>query len=216
MEPHLRIGAITLAAVLAFSACGGSAATVTTEALLPIATSPTGIDATGTSVGGAVDAGLTEAQQSAVEQLIAAHSAGDAEAVLDLWTDNGSHYRWDIEFDIAIGGRWSDVQCSVTARGQPRCELMYSNDLLAALEAPVLPGYFRLDLEPGGLISAWDYDTGNRATEAAYLAPFSDWVEVTDPEAADTMFDWNGFRFRTVASYELWTAKVEEYLATLG
>lgn len=205
-----------VAVVLVLAACGGASTSDTTEALLPIATTPTLSNAVGTTVGDTRASGLSEIQQSTVERLISAYDAGDVDAVLDLWSEEGSHYRWDIEFDIAMGGRWSGVECAVSTGGQPRCDLMYTNDLLEALEAPALAGYFRLNLSEEGVISGWNYDTGNRATAAAYMQPFSDWVEATDPGAADTMFDWNGFRFRTVESYALWTAKVEEYLATLG
>ena len=205
-----------VAVVLVLTACGGASISDTTEALLPIATSPTLSEAPGTTIGGSRASGLSDMQQSTVEQLISAYDAGDVDALLSLWTDGGSHYRWDIEFDIEMGGRWSGVDCAVSSGGQPRCDLMYTNDLLEALEAPPLAGYFRLDLSDEGLIARWDYDTGNRATAAAYLQPFSDWVEATDPDAADVMFDWNGFRFRTVESYALWTVKVEEYLAALG
>ena len=93
---------------------------------------------------------------------------------------------------------------------------MYSNRLLAALDAPPLAGYISVELTADAAIDSWVYDKGNQATTAAYIQPFSDWVNDTDPVAAQEMFDWNGFPFRNPRSQELWAVKVDEFLATLG
>ncbi len=108
------------------------------------------------------------------------------------------------------------MTCGIGFGGDPRCDLLYTNDLLAALAAPPLEGYFRLEMKEDGAITGWRYEKGNQATTAAYLRPFSDWVSETDPDAAERMFDWNGFGFRNPEAYALWTAKAEEFLETLG
>lgn len=214
MQRIHRITPLATAALLLVS-CGGSSST-TTEALLPIASTTTTSSPAAPSTSAEPPDELSELQQTAIDRLVAAYAAADPVAVLDLWTEHGEHYRPDIEFDLAIGGTWSDVECGLDSGGQPRCELLYTNDLLEALDAPPLPGYVRLELNEAGAIADWDYDSGNPATTAAYLQPFADWVGDTDPAAAEVMFDWNGFVFRTQESYSLWTAKADEYLATLG
>lgn len=205
--------AMCLAAVaLVAAGCGIDPAANTTEPLLPIAQgSPA--DPTGAPVTAALpEAGLSATQRDTIDRLVVAYDSGDPEAVLDLWAEEGAHYRPDIEFDLGIGGRWSNVTCDLDSNGRPRCDLMYTNDLLAALDAPPLEGYVRVEMTGDGKIVSWVYDTGNLATTAAYLRPFSEWVLTTDPSAADAMFDWNGFAFQTPESRALWATKVTEYL----
>lgn len=201
-----------VAVALVAAGCGGDPAANTTEPLLPIAqASPT--EPAGTPVTSAPqETGLSETQLEIIDRLLAAYDSGDPRSVLALWGAEGDHYRPDIEFDLTIGGRWSNVACDLDSTGRPRCDLMYTNDLLATLDAPPLEGFIRIEMTDDGKIASWDYDTGNRATTAAYLRPFSDWVLDTDPSAADEMFDWNGFAFRHPEAQAIWATKVAEYL----
>ncbi len=147
---------------------------------------------------------------------MAAYDAGDSQAVLSLWGPAGDHYRFQIESDLAMGGRWSEVACTASQYAGPRCALLYTNDLLEAFDAPLLEGYVRVEMTDDGTIDYWIYDRGNLATTAAIILPFSEWVGTTDPDAAHEMFDWNGFARETPESLELWTHKVAEYLETVN
>ncbi|NND01747.1 MAG: hypothetical protein HKN91_03085 [Acidimicrobiia bacterium] len=203
------------ALLLVVAACGTTTGSSTTEALSTLAsTAP--LETTSTPNTSAPESSLTAVQQETLDNLLAAYASGDSAEIMSLWTRAGEHYRPDIEFDLAIGGRWSDVACDVSLSGEPRCEFLYTNSLLEALDAPPLAGYFRIEMDSSGAIADWDYQQGNRATAAAYIQPFSDWVRETDPEAADDMFDWNGFARRIPDAYVVWEQKVEEFLATLG
>lgn len=204
------------ALALLVAACGTEAASNTTEPLLPIAQSSSVAPAATESGAAATPSGLSATQQDTLDRMVAAYHGSDAEGVLSLWGDEGEHYRPDIEFDLEIGGRWSDVTCDLDSAGRPRCDLRYTNDLLTALDAPPLDGYVRVEMDESGAISSWVYDQGNRATTSAYLMPFSDWVWATDPSAAEDMFDWNGFAFRTPSAQSLWAVKVAEYLEQLN
>lgn len=211
-----HIAAIAAASALVVAACSDAGQTSTTEALIPIASTAVPQSTTSAAPDTTARAGLNDAQQAAVDQLLAAYASGDPAAVLALWSPAGEHYRPDIEFDLAMGGRWSDVACDSSSNDGPRCELLYTNDLLEALDAPPLAAFVRLQISESGVITDWVYDTGNRATTAAYLQPFSDWVHENDPDAAEVMFDWNGFGWRTPDAYEVWLLKVPEFLSTLG
>lgn len=206
---------VLLAAVV--SACGGDSAASTTEPLLDIATASTAAPVVGSSVTVAPDDELLSPnQRQAVDLVINSYAAADATAIMGAWdiaSDRRLLFADEIEFDIAIGGRWFDTTCGLSLSGDARCEMLYTNDLLEALGAPLQEGVFRIGVRDDGAITSWFYETGNASTIQALVEPFRDWITETDPEIFDAMFNRGRFARVTPASREIWVEKIAQFAA---
>lgn len=212
---------VALATVVA--ACGSSSGPDTTEALLPIATASTAAPIAGSSAAPATSAPETDVlsatQREAVEHVIAAYSTGDAAAIIAEWdiaSDRRVLFEQELEFDIAIGGRWSHPTCGLSLSGEARCEMFYTNDLLDALGAPPQESVFRIGVRDDGAITSWFYQTGNAATMQAMAEPFRDWIVETHPDSFTPMFNRGGFARVTPESRQIWVDKLAEFIASRG
>lgn len=216
----MRIVRWLIGTVVVAAACSGGSATSTTEPLLAIAATSTAapvVDATPTEA--PADDLLSPGQRQAADLVINAYRAGDAATIIGAWdiaSDRRLLFADQIEFDIAIGGRWSDITCGLSLSGDARCEMLYTNDLLEALGAPLQGGVFRIGVRDDGAITSWFYETGNVSTIQALAQPFRDWITETHPDSFDAMFNRGRFARVTPESRAIWVEKLAEFIAGLS
>lgn len=214
----MRVARWLIGIAVVLTACGVDSAVSTTEPLLDIATAST---PTPTATATAAPDGdeLSASQRQAVDLVVNAYGAADAVTIIGAWdiaSDRRLLFADEIEFDIAIGGRWSDTACGLSLSGDARCEMLYTNDLLEALGAPAQDGVFRIGVREDGAITSWFYETGNASTMQALAEPFRDWITETDPEIFDAMFNRGRFARVTPQSREIWVEKIAEFAASLN
>ncbi len=216
----MRIARLLIGMALVVAACGGDAAVPTTEPLLAIATTLTAAPVVGSTATQAPDDDvLSVSQRMAVDLVIDAYAAQDAAMIIESWDIASGRqllFAEGLEFDIAIGGRWLDTTCGLSLSGEARCEMLYTNDLLEALGAPMQDGVFRIGVREDGAITSWYYESGNASTMQALAEPFRDWVTETHPELFDAMFNRGRFARVTPGSREIRVEKVAEFVDGLG
>jgi len=215
----MRIARWLIAVGIVVAGCGGTAGSSTTEPLLAIATTPSEAPAATTNTQAPTADVLSTAQRNGVNLVVDAFAAADAATIIAAWeitSDRRVLFEQELEFDIAIGGRWTDVECGLSLSGEARCEMVYTNDLLEALDVPPQDGVFRIGVRDDGSITSWFYEVGNAATIQALAQPFRDWVEENHPDRFRSMFTGNGFARVTAESRALWVELVAEFVAAGG
>ena len=215
--------ALVLTLLVLAPACGGNATPATTEALSPLATTPTTAttqapqDSSSTSVAPADE--LSPIQREAVDRLVGQFAAGDAEAIIATWDVPGDRvplFEDGLRFDLALGARWDDITCGLSLSGEARCEFVYTDDLLEAVGAPLQDGAFRIGVRDDGMITAWFYTVGNPTTIQALVTPFRTWIDENYPELVQPMYNRGGFARTTPEALEIWVEKVAEYRAEIA
>ncbi|MCP3976010.1 MAG: hypothetical protein GY720_16135 [bacterium] len=216
----VRISRWLVGFAVAVAACGSGSVASTTEPLLDIATTTTAVPAVGSTVTEGPDEDvLSPSQREAVDLVTNSYGAADAATIIGAWdiaSDRRLLFAGGIEFDIAIGGRWFDSACGLSLSGDARCEMLYTNDLLEALGAPMQESVFRIGVRDDGAITSWFYETGNVSTVQALVEPFRDWITETHPELFDAMFNRGRFARVTPESREIWVEMIAEFAASLS